>query len=103
MSGLRPNLLNKKGYYVTVSPIITADWKASSGNTWTHSVADWEDHEAGLQTGQPHGAILWQCRPSLGGSPWSMRLQLLYPHFTKEQEMEMMEKKLEQMKAQQPK
>jgi hypothetical protein len=27
-----------KGYYVTVSPIITADWKASNGNTWTTPV-----------------------------------------------------------------
>jgi len=41
----------------------------------------------------------------VGGSPWTMRLQiaLLYPKFTKEQEMMMMEKKLEQMKAQQQK
>jgi hypothetical protein len=37
----------------------------------------------------------------VGGSPWTMRLQiaLLYPKFTKKREKEMMERKLEQMKA----
>ena len=25
----------KKGWYVTSAPIITANWKASSGNVWT--------------------------------------------------------------------
>ena len=25
----------KKGWYVSVSPIITANWRASSGNVWT--------------------------------------------------------------------
>ena len=25
----------KKGWYVTSSPIITANWQASSGNVWT--------------------------------------------------------------------
>ena len=25
----------KKGWYITLQPIITADWRASSGNVWT--------------------------------------------------------------------
>jgi hypothetical protein len=25
----------KKGWYITIQPILTADWRASSGNTWT--------------------------------------------------------------------
>ena len=25
----------KKGWYVTIQPILTADWRASSGNVWT--------------------------------------------------------------------
>ena len=25
----------KKGWYITLQPIITANWRASSGNVWT--------------------------------------------------------------------
>ena len=25
----------KKGYYITIQPILTADWRAASGNMWT--------------------------------------------------------------------
>jgi hypothetical protein len=95
----------KKGYYVSLSPIITADWKASRGNVWTVPVGGGVGRimKLGFQpvniTAQFYGNAV---HPE-GASPWGMRLQLalLYPKFTKEQEMMMMEKKLNQMKAQQ--
>jgi hypothetical protein len=95
----------KKGYYVSLSPIITADWKASSGNMWTVPVGGGVGRimKLGFQpvnlTAQFYGNAV---HPE-GASPWSMRLQiaLLYPKFTKEQEIGMMEKKLKAMKAQQ--
>jgi hypothetical protein len=97
----------KKGYYVTVSPIITADWKASSGNTWTTPVGGGLGRimKLGFQPVNLTAQFYGNAVHPVGGSPWTMRLQiaLLYPKFTKEQEMMMMEKKLEQMKAQQQK
>jgi hypothetical protein len=97
----------KKGYYITVSPIITADWKASSGNTWTTPVGGGLGRimKLGFQPVNLTAQFYGNAVHPVGGSPWTMRLQiaLLYPKFTKEQEMMMMEKKLEQMKAQQQK
>jgi hypothetical protein len=95
----------KKGYYVTLAPIITADWEASSGNTWTVPVGGGLGRimKLGFQpvniTAQFYGNAV---QPD-GGSTWTMRLQLalLYPKFTKQQEMMMMEKKLKEMKEEQ--
>jgi hypothetical protein len=73
----------KKGWYVTASPIITANWKAPSGNVWTVPFG------GGLGRVQKLGnqPINWNVQffgnavhPN-GGSSWTMRLTLafLYP------------------------
>ena len=95
----------KKGWYITVQPILTADWRASSGNIWTVPFGGGVGRimKLGFQpvniTGQFYGNALY---PS-GASSWSMRLQIafLFPKLSKEQEMRLMEERLKQMKEQQ--
>ena len=95
----------KKGWYITVQPILTADWRASSGNMWTVPFGGGVGRimKLGFQpvniTGQFYGNALY---PS-GASSWSMRLQIafLFPKLSKEQEMRLMEERLKQMKEQQ--
>ena len=96
----------KKGWYITVQPILTADWRASSGNMWTVPFGGGVGRimKLGFQpvniTGQFYGNALY---PS-GASSWSMRLQIafLFPKLSKEQEMRLMEERLKQMKEQLP-
>jgi len=96
----------KKGWYITIQPILTADWRASSGNIWTVPFGGGVGRimKLGFQpvniTGQFYGNALY---PS-GASSWSMRLQIafLFPKLSKEQEMRLMEERLKQMKEQQP-
>jgi hypothetical protein len=94
----------KKGYYVTLSPIITADWTASSGNQWTVPVGGGLGRimKLGFQPVNITAQFYGNAAHPEGGSSWGMRLQiaLLYPKFTKKQEMMMMEKKLQEMKEQ---
>jgi hypothetical protein len=91
----------KKGYYVTVSPIITADWEANSGNTWTVPVGGGLGRimKLGFQPVNITAQFYGNAAYPTGGSTWTMRLQLalLYPRFTKKQEMMMMEKKLKDL------
>jgi hypothetical protein len=95
----------KKGYYISLSPIITADWRASSGNVWTVPFGGGVGRimKLGFQpvniSAEFYGNVVYPA----GGSPWSMRLQIafLFPKFTKQQEKEMMEMKLKQLEQQQ--
>jgi hypothetical protein len=104
----------KKGWYITLQPIITANWKAASGNVWTVPFGGGIGRimKIGFQpvnlSVQFYGNAVY---PS-GTSPWSMRMQLafLYPKLSKEKEKEkekmMLEQKLkelEQEKQQPPK
>jgi hypothetical protein len=115
-SGNRPNVnqmlvqyfinynLNK-GWYISVSPIITANWKATSGNVWTVPVGGGIGRvtKIGFQpvniTAQFYGNAVY---PSYTSS-WSMRLQIafLFPKLSKEQEKMLMEQKLKQLEQQQ--
>jgi len=96
----------KKGWYFTTSPIITADWRAPSGNQAVVPFGGGMGRimKIGFQpvniTGQFYGNAV---HPS-GASPWSMRLQiqLLFPKFTKEQEKGMLEMKLKQLDQEPP-
>jgi hypothetical protein len=95
----------KKGWYLSVSPIITANWRASGGNIWTVPFGGGVGRimKLGFQpvnlTAQFYGNAV---RPT-GSSPFGMRLQmaLLYPKLTKAQEKMMMEKKLKEMDQEQ--
>ena len=96
----------KKGWYVTVSPILTANWNASSGNVWTVPFGGGVGRimKLGYQpvniTAQFYGNAVY---PS-GTSPWGMRLQIafLFPKLTEKQKMMMMEQKLKEMQQQDP-
>ncbi len=96
----------KKGWYLTASPILTANWRASSGNVWTVPFGGGVGRimKLGFQpvniTGQFYGNAVY---PS-GSSPWGMRLQIafLFPQLTKEQEKMMLEQKLRQMNQEPP-
>lgn len=94
----------KKGWYLTSSPILTANWKATSGNVWTVPVGGGIGRvtKIGFQpvnlTAQFYGNPV---RPA-GTSSWGMRLQIafLFPKLSKEQEKMLMEQKLKQLDAQ---
>ena len=96
----------KEGWYISLSPIITADWRASSGNVWTVPFGGGVGRimKLGFQpvniTAQFYGNAVYP----VGTSPWGMRLQIafLFPKLTKEQEKMMMEQRLKQIEQQQP-
>jgi hypothetical protein len=96
----------KKGWYLSSSPILTANWKASSGNQWVVPLGGGVGRimKLGFQpvniTAQFYGNAV---HPS-NASPWSMRLQiaLLFPKLTKEQQKMMMEKKLKELEQELP-
>jgi hypothetical protein len=96
----------KKGWYLTTSPIITANWRAPSGNQAVVPFGGGVGRimKLGFQpvniTGQFYGNAV---HPE-GASPWGMRLQIqfLFPQFTKAQEKEMIEQKLKQLNQEQP-
>ena len=95
----------KKGWYVSMSPIITANWRASSGNIWTVPFGGGVGRimKLGFQPVNISGEFYGNAVYPAGTSSWSMRLQLafLFPKFTKEQEKMMLEMKLKQMEQEQ--
>jgi hypothetical protein len=95
----------KNHWYLQMAPIITANWRATSGNVWTVPVGGGigKIMKLGFQP------INWQLEfygnaayPT-GGSSWTFRGQIafLFPKFTKEQEKMMMEMKLKQLEQEQ--
>ena len=95
----------KKGYYITIQPILTANWMASSGNVWTVPFGGGIGRimKLGFQPVNLTAQFYGNAVTPAGGSPWSMRLQIafLFPKFTKEQEKMMMEQKLKQLEQEQ--
>jgi hypothetical protein len=96
-----------KGWYLSVSPILTANWRASSGNVWTVPCGGGVGRimKLGFQPVNISAAFYGNAvRPS-GASSWGMRLQIafLFPKLTKEQQKMMMEQKLKQLEQEQPK
>ena len=95
----------KKGWYITVQPILTADWKASSGNTWTVPFGGGVGRimKLGFQpvnlTAQFYGNAVYPSQTS----PWSMRLQVafLFPKLPPKEKMLLMEEKLKEMQKEQ--
>jgi hypothetical protein len=99
----------QKGWYITLQPIITANWRASSGNIWTVPFGGGVGRimKLGSQpvnlTAQFYGNAAYPA----GASSWSIRLQIafLFPKLAPEQKKLMMEqqlKKLEQEQQQAP-
>lgn len=96
----------QKGWYVSLSPIITANWNESSGNIWTVPFGGGVGRvtKLGAQpvniTAQFYGNAV---HPS-GSSSWGMRLQIafLFPKLSKEQEKMMLQMKLKQLEQESP-
>jgi hypothetical protein len=116
-SGLRPDVnqmllqyfINynlKKGWYISVSPIITANWQASSGNVWTVPVGGGVGRviKLGFQPVNISAAFYGNPVSPPGASTWNMRLQiaLLFPKLTREQKKLMIEQKHKQLEKEQP-
>jgi len=95
----------KRGWYVTTSPIITADWRASSGNALTLPFGGGFGRimKIGFQPVNLQLQFFGNAKYPAGTSPWGMRFQvaLLYPKFSKAQEEEMLKMKLEQLEKEQ--
>jgi hypothetical protein len=96
----------KKGWYVTTSPIITANWEASSGSVWTvpFGAGVGRIMKIGNQPVNIQTQFFGNAKYPTGGSPWTMRLQiaLLFPKMSKQEEKMMLEKKLQQLDQQTP-
>jgi hypothetical protein len=108
----------KKGWYLTSAPIVTANWNSKGSG----EAADGNDTTGGSVWTVPFGGGVGRIMKlgfqpvnlSLnfygnavhppGASSWGMRIQvaLLYPKFTREQEIKLMENKLKEMQQPQP-
>jgi hypothetical protein len=96
----------KKGWYITLQPIITANWKATSTNVWTVPFGGGIGRimKLGFQPVNLQLQFYGNAVYPTGTSPWSMRTQIafLFPKFTKEQQKMMLEKKLKELEQQKP-
>ncbi|MGC2059003.1 MAG: hypothetical protein WA653_12135 [Candidatus Sulfotelmatobacter sp.] len=90
-----------RGYYISVSPILIANWRASRGNVWTVPFGGGVGRimKLGFQPVNISAAFYGNPVRPPGTSSWGMRLQIafLFPKLTKEQQKMMMEQKLKQM------
>jgi hypothetical protein len=70
----------KKGWFISVSPIITANWEASSENVWTVPVGGGVGRvfRVGYQPLNASVAFFGNVAHPAGGSPWGMRVQLSF-------------------------
>jgi len=95
----------KKGWYLSSSPILTANWKATNSNVWTVPLGGGVGRitKLGFQPVNITAQFYGNAVHPAGASPWGMRLQiaLLFPKLSKEQQKMMLEMKLKQMEQQQ--
>jgi hypothetical protein len=91
----------KKHWYIAWQPIITANWKASSGDVWTVPVGGGigKIMKFGNQPVNLQAQFFGNATYPRFGSPWSMRLQvaLLYPKLPKAVQKKLLEEKLKQL------
>src|SRR5277367_779050 len=96
----------KKGWYLTTSPIITANWRAPSGDVWTVPWGGGVGRIMKLGFQPVNITAQFYANPTrpANTSPWGMRLQfvLLFPKLSKEQEKGLLEQKLKQLNQEQP-
>jgi hypothetical protein len=95
----------RKGWYFTTQPIITANWKATSGNVWTVPVGGGMGRimKLGLQPVNISAQFFGNAAHPSGASPWGMRFQIafLFPKLTPKQKMLLMEQSLKELEKQQ--
>ena len=91
----------QKGWYISLAPIITANWQASRGNVWTVPFGGGIGRimKLGLQPVSLSAQFYGNATHPAGTSPWSMRMQIafLFPKLSKEQKTKMLEKELKQL------
>jgi hypothetical protein len=91
----------KKGWYLTTGPIVTANWRASSGNVWIVPFGGGVGRimKLGFQPVNITTQFYGNAVHPPGASPWTMKMQIafLFPKLTKEQEKMLLEQKLKQM------
>jgi len=91
----------KKGWYLTTSPIITANWRGNDSNVWTVPFGGGVGRimKLGFQPVNITAQFYGNAVHPPGASSWNLRLQfvLLFPKLTKEQEKMLLEKKLKQL------
>ena len=96
----------KKGWYLTTQPILTANWRAPSGDVWTVPWGGGVGRIMKLGFQPVNITAQFYANPTrpANTSPWGVRLQfvLLFPKLTKEQEKGLLEQKLKQMNEEQP-
>lgn len=70
----------KKGWYLSSSPVITANWKAANGNVWTVPVGGGLGRvfRLGFQPVNVAAQLYGNAAHPSGGSPWGMRLQIAF-------------------------
>jgi hypothetical protein len=70
----------KKGWSLSMSPTITANWQASNGNVWTVPVGGGVARvfRLGYQPVNASVAFFGNAVHPAGGSPWGMRLQISF-------------------------
>ena len=97
----------KKGWYVTSSPIITANWRASSGNVWTVPFGGGVGRvmKLGFQPVNLLAEFFGNAVYPAGTSSWSMRLAIvfLFPKLTPEEKKMLMEEQLKKLEQEQQK
>jgi hypothetical protein len=96
----------KKGWYLAMQPIITANWQAANENVWTVPVGGGVGRimKLGFQPVNLSVQFFGNAAYPSHGSPWGMRLQLafLFPKLTKEEEKAILEKRLKELEQQAP-
>jgi hypothetical protein len=96
----------KKGWYLTTSPILTGNWRATGDDVWTVPFGGGVGRvtKLGFQPVNITAQFYGNAVHPPGTSPWGLRLQfvLLFPKLTKEQEKMLLQQKLKQMEQEQP-
>jgi hypothetical protein len=97
----------KKGWYLQMAPIMTANWRGSSGNVWTVPIGGGVGRimKLGFQPINWQAEFYGNAVYPTGGSSWTMRMQIafLFPKFTPEQKKMMMEMQLKKLEQEQQK
>ena len=94
----------KKGWYLSLSPIITANWRASSGSVWTVPFGGGVGRimKLGFQPVNISAQFYGNAVYPTGTSPWNVRAQIAlpFPKLTRDQQMGLMKKRLQEMEQQ---
>ena len=83
----------QKGWYLSVAPIVNANWKASPGNVWTVPVGGGAGRimKLGFQPVNISASFYGNAVHPVAGSSWNMRLQIafLFPKIPPEMKAKM--------------